>query len=122
GFAAAQNPVAEAESEAGGVDTAPGVSLSRDGGRTWRAPAGGPTLPNPPHSTWGDRADADRLAAGDSAVAWGVGDRVFFSPLGFHDNERPPNDDCSGGGIYVYRSDDAGETWTLPAGGRAVAN
>ena len=122
GYADVQNPVAGAESDADAADTAPGVSLSRDGARTWRAPTGGPVLPDPPGFAWGDRTEPDRLAAGDSALAWGVGGRVFFSTLGFHDVARPPNGDCAGGGIYVFRSDDAGETWTLPAGGPAFAN
>jgi len=62
------------------------------------------------------------LAAGDSAVAWGTGETVYFSTLGFHDNRNPPNGDCSSGGLYVYRSDDGGDTWTLPANGPAIAN
>ncbi len=122
GFADVLNPVEAAETEAGAADIAPGVSLSSDGGRTWRAPAGGPTLPDPPGFAWGDRADAAHLAGSDSAVGWGVGDRVFFSTLGFHDNEHPPNGDCAAGGLYVYRSDDAGETWTLPAGAPVFPN
>ncbi len=122
GFADVQNPVAEAEEEAGAADIAPGVSVSRDGGRTWRVPAGGPVLPDPPGFLWGDRSETDRLAGSDSSIAWGVGDRVFFSTLGFHDNEHPPNGDCGAGGLYVYRSDDGGETWALPAGGPAFPN
>src|SRR6185369_10443419 len=85
-------------------------------------PAGGPLLPDPPGFLWGDRSEADRLAGSDSSIAWGVGDRVFFSTLGFHDNEHPPNGDCGAGGLYVYRSDDGGETWALPAGGPAFPN
>jgi hypothetical protein len=122
-FADVQNPVEEAEEEeAGGPDVAPGVSLSRDGGRSWRAPAGGPVLPDPPGFTWGDRREASHLAGSDSAVAWSIGDRLFSSTLGFQDPQAPPTGDCAAGGLYVYRSDDAGETWTLPAGGPAFAN
>jgi hypothetical protein len=115
GFADSQNdPVA--------FDSAPGVSLSTDRGKTWVSPAGGPILPNPPGFIWGSRILATHLAAGDSAVAWGLGNTVYFSTLGFHNNQTPPNIDCSSGGLYVYRSDDGGNTWSLPANGPAIPN
>jgi hypothetical protein len=127
----ASNPTNPLELVAGFADTlngpvafdfAPGVSRSADGGQTWSVPTGGPRLPNPPGFIWGSRTLATHLAAGDSAVAWGPGETVYFSTLGFHDNQVPPNNDCSSGGIYVYRSNDAGNAWTLPAGGPAVSN
>src|SRR5262249_24580581 len=40
----------------------------------------------------------------------------------FHGNSNPPNGDCSSGGLYVYRSDDGGMKWTLPAAGPAIPN
>lgn len=103
-------------------DFAPGVARSTDGGRTWLAPAGGANLPNPPGFTWGNRSLATYLAAGNLAVSWGLGDVLYVSTLGFHDNSFPPNNDCSGGGLYIYRSKDSGKTWTLPARGPAVPN
>ncbi|MCZ6492796.1 MAG: hypothetical protein O6933_01830, partial [Planctomycetota bacterium] len=103
-------------------DAAPGVALSLDGGESWFAPAGGAIVPNPPGFIWGNRFLANYLAAGDSAVAWGLGDTVYFSTLGFHANASPPGGDCAAGGLYVYRSDDGGEHWTLPAAGPAIAN
>ena len=103
-------------------DFAPGVARSVDGGITWAAPAGGPVVPNPPGFIWGNRTLPTHLAAGDSAVAWGLGNTVYVSTLGYHNNENPPNGDCATGGLYVYRSDDAGDTWTLPANGPAIAN
>ena len=115
GFADSQNdPVA--------FDNAPGVSLSADGGKTWVSPNGGPTLPDPPGFLWGNRNLATHLAAGDSAVAWGLGNTVYFSTLGFHNHRTPPNNDCASGGLYVYRSDDGGNTWSLPANGPAIPN
>lgn len=115
GFADSQDdPVA--------FDTAPGVARSTDGGRTWVRPSAGATLPNPPGFTWGSRTLASFLAAGDSAVAWGPGNVTYFSTLGFHDNQNPPGNDCSGGGIYVYWSTNGGDTWTLPANGPAIGN
>ena len=113
-----------ADGQAGPInfDFAPGVARSTDGSQTWFAPSGGPVLPDPPGFTWGNRAVSASLAAGDSAVAWGTGETVYFSTLGFHDNRNPPDGDCSSGGLYVYRSDDGGDTWTLPANGPAIAN
>ena len=103
-------------------DFAPGVAVSVDGGDSWSAPSGGPILPNPPDFIWGDRTLATHLAAGDSAMTWALGDTVYFSMIGFHNNQAPPNNSCAGGGLYVYRSDDGGQTWTLPANGPAIAN
>jgi hypothetical protein len=103
-------------------DFAPGVAQSIDRGRVWSAPATGAILPNPPGFIWGSRTLATHLAGGDPAITWGLGDTVYYSTLGFHDNSAPPNGNCSSGGIYVYRSDDGGENWTLPANAPAVAN
>lgn len=103
-------------------DFAPGIARSENGGFSWSAPSGGPILPDPPGFIWGNRTLATYLAAGDSAVAWALDDSVYFSTLGFHDNTMPPDDDCASGGLYVYRSDDAGDTWTLPAQGPAIPN
>ena len=101
----------------------PGVSRSTDGGKSWSAPTGGSLLPNPPGLVWGSRVTVGKLAAGDSAVAWGIGQTVYFSTLGFQDQSHPPTTGvCSVGGLYVYRSTDGGNTWTLPAGGAAVPN
>jgi hypothetical protein len=73
-----------ADSQAGPVnfDFAPGVARSTDGSQTWLAPGGGPVLPDPPGFTWGNRAVSTSLAAGDSAVAWGIGQTVYASTLG----------------------------------------
>lgn len=103
-------------------DSAPGVAISGDSGQTWSAPSGGPTLPNPPGFVWGNRGVSNYLASGDSAIAWGRGNTVYFSTIGFHDNRFPPDGDCSSGGLYVYRSDDGGNNWTLPAKGPAMVN
>jgi hypothetical protein len=103
-------------------DFAPGVSLSRDGASSWVLAPGGAILPDPPGFSWGLRTVATNLAGGDAAVAWGLHNTVFFNTLGFHDNSNPPNNDCSAGGLYVYRSDDGGMNWTLPAAGPAIAN
>ncbi len=105
------------------ADAIPGVSRSIDGGKTWSAPTGGPLLPNPAGLIWGDRRTVGRIAAGDSAVAWGTGNTVYSSTLGFQLNSNPPTAGvCNVGGVYVYRSTDGGNTWTLPAGGPAFAN
>ncbi len=103
-------------------DFTPGIPRSIDGGRTWSAPIGGAIVPDPPGFQWGSRTLATHLAAGDSAVAWGIGDTVYFSTLGFHDNRSPPNNNCASGGLYVYQSDDGGNSWTLPANGPAISN
>jgi hypothetical protein len=104
-------------------DAFPGVTRSADGGFSWSAPSGGATLPNPPGFTWGDRTSASRLAAGDPAIAWGLGDTVYYSTLGFQDFKNPPTPNtCDVGGLHVYRSDDGGQTWMLPAGGPAIPN
>jgi hypothetical protein len=103
-------------------DAAPGVSLSTDGGKSWVSPKTGQTLPDPPGFLWGSRTLETHLAGADPAVAWGLGKTVYYSTLGFHDNEAPPNNDCSSGGLYVYRSDDGGNTWTLPADSAAIPN
>ena len=103
-------------------DGAPGVSTSTDGGQTWMRPTGGAIVPNPPGFLWGNRTLATHLAAGDSAVAWALDDTVYFSVIGFHDESNPPNGACGAGGLYVYRSMDGGQNWTLPANGPAIAN
>jgi uncharacterized repeat protein (TIGR01451 family) len=104
-------------------DAHPGVTRSGDGGFSWSAPSGGAILPNPPGFTWGDRMSPTRLAAGDPAVAWGLDDTVYYATLGFQDFRTPPTPDkCDVGGLYVYRSDDDGRTWTLPASGPAIPN
>jgi hypothetical protein len=117
GFADALNDAANDLS-----DFAPGVAISEDAGHSWSLGAGGADLPDPPGFRWGNRSLSTALAAGDSAVAWGPGNTVYISTLGFHDNGSPPNATCAAGGVYVYRSDDAGSTWTLPAAGPAFAN
>jgi hypothetical protein len=105
------------------TDNFPGVSRSTDGGKSWKAPTGGALLPSPPGLSWGDRRSAGHVAAGDSALAWGTGDTVYFATLGNQDNTNPPTAGvCSVGGLYVYRSVDGGNTWTLPAGGPAAPN
>jgi uncharacterized repeat protein (TIGR01451 family) len=43
--------------------------------------------------------------------------------MGFQDFANPPTPNtCDVGGIYVYRSSDGGQTWTLPAGAPAILN
>jgi hypothetical protein len=109
-------------------DSAPGVSRSVDGGATWTAPTGGAILPNPPGFTWGNRNAVGGLAGGDPAIAWsgplGVQpDTVYASYIGFQNNSNPPTPNkCDNGGLYVYRSTDGGNTWTLPAAGPAIPN
>jgi hypothetical protein len=68
------------------------------------------------------RTVATNLAGGDSSVVWGLSNTVFFNTLGFHDNSNPPNNDCSSGGLYTYRSTDGGMNWTLPAAGPTIPN
>ena len=104
-------------------DAAPGVARSVDGGASWSAPTGGATLPNPPGLTWGSRIARGSVAGGDSSVSWSTGTTVYFSTLGFQDNSNPPTPNtCNVGGVYVYKSTDGGNTWTLPASGPAIAN
>jgi hypothetical protein len=105
------------------LDVIPGVSRSTDGGKTWSAPTGGALLPNPPGLIWGDRAAVGHIAGGDPALAWGTGNTLYYSTLGFQNNSNPPAAGvCNVGGLYVYRSTDGGNTWTLPAAGAAVPN
>jgi PASTA domain/BNR repeat-like domain len=105
------------------ADNFPGVSRSADGGKSWRAPSGGALLPSPPGLSWGDRRSVGHIAAGDSALAWATGDTVYFATLGNPDNTKPATSGvCSVGGLYVYRSTDGGNTWTLPANGPAAPN
>ena len=105
------------------TDNFPGVSRSTDGGKSWGAPTGGALLPNPPGLSWGPRTSVGHIAAGDSALAWGTGDTVYFATLGHEDNTAPPTSGvCAVGGLYVYRSADGGNTWTLPANGPALPN
>jgi hypothetical protein len=104
-------------------DAAPGAALSNDGGVTWSAPKSGGIMPNPPGLAWGNRRSAGHVAAGDSSVAWGLGETVFFSTLGTQDDLHSPTPGvCDVGGLYVYRSKDGGNHWTLPAHGPAIAN
>jgi hypothetical protein len=104
-------------------DVFPGVSLSADGGKTWVAPSGGPVLPDPPGFQWGSRSKVGFLAGGDPAVAWGLGPTVYYATLGFQDFGNPPTPNtCNVGGLYVYRSTDSGNSWTVPSGALAVAN
>jgi hypothetical protein len=106
-----------------GTDSIPGVSRSTDGGKTWSAPTGGALLPTPTGLLWGSRGVAGQIAGGDPAVAWATGNTVYYSTLGFQENSSPPSAGvCNVGGLYVYRSTDGGNTWTLPAGGPAVPN
>jgi hypothetical protein len=104
-------------------DNAAGVSRSTDGGKSWAAPSGGALLPNPPGLTWGSRRSVGQVAGGDPALAWATGDTVYYSDLGNPDNTSPATPGvCNVGGLYVYRSTDGGNTWTVPAGGPAAAN
>jgi hypothetical protein len=104
-------------------DSVPGVSRSTNGGLSWGAPAAGALLPNPPGLTWGDRTRAGQIAMGDAAVAWGRGQTVFYSMIGFQNNASPPTAGvCNVGGLYVYRSTDGGNRWRLPARGDAISN
>ena len=104
-------------------DNQPGVSRSMDGGKTWTAPTGGALLPNPPGLTWGNRGAPDHVGGGDTAPAWGTGDTVYVATLGVQVNTNPPTPGvCNVGGLYVYRSTDGGNTWTVPANGPAAPN
>jgi len=123
----ASNPRNRMEMVAGYADIgaveAPGAARSKDGGVSWSAPKSGGIMPDPPGLAWGDRFSVGHVAAGDSSVAWGLGETVFFSTLGFQDEEDPPTPGvCGVGGLYVYRSNDGGNHWTLPAHGPAIAN
>jgi len=104
-------------------DNQPGVSRSTDGGKTWSAPTGGALLPNPPGLTWGNRGAFDHVGGGDTAPAWGTGNTVYVATLGVQVNTSPPTPGvCNVGGLYVYRSTDGGNTWTVPANGPAAPN
>jgi len=106
-----------------GRGAVPGVSRSADGGRSWNAPSGGATLPNPPSATWGRSDISSGVVAGDPSLAWSVGNTLYYATLGFQYFSMPATPGvCNVGGIYVYRSVDGGDTWTLPAGGPAIAN
>jgi len=71
------------------TDAFPGVSRSVDGGKSWGAPAGGALLPSPPGLSWGARGSLGHVAGGDSALAWGTGDTVYFATLGDPGNTTP---------------------------------
>src|SRR5579864_3351917 len=102
-------------------DNQPGVSRSTDGGKTWSAPSGGALLPSPPAVTWGNRGASNHIGGGDSALAWGTGETVYFATLGVQVNTNPPTPGvCNVGGLYVYRSTDGGNSWTVPANGPAA--
>jgi hypothetical protein len=104
-------------------DVVPGVSRSTDGGKSWAAPSGGALLPSPPGLDWGYRGTVGRVAGGDPGLAWATGDTVYYSTQGHQDNSSPATPGvCNVGGLYVYRSSDGGNTWTIPAGGPAAAN
>ena len=104
-------------------DAAPAASRSNDGGVSWSAPKSGSIMPDPPGLAWGNRASFGHVAGGDSSVAWGLGNTVYFSTLGLQDTFSPPTAGvCDVGGLYVYRSRDGGNTWTLPAHGPAIPN
>src|SRR5262245_1645714 len=104
-------------------DNVAGVSRSTDGGKSWAAPSGGALLPNPPGLTWGSRRSVGQVAGGDPALAWGTGDTVYYATLGNPDNSSPATPGvCNVGGLYVYRSTDGGNTWTVPAGRPAAPN
>lgn len=104
-------------------DVVPGVSRSTDGGKSWAAPSGGALLPNPPGFTWGNRTSVGQVAGGDPTLAWAPGDTVYYATQGHPDNTSPATPGvCNIGGLYVYRSTDGGNTWTVPAGGPAAAN
>jgi hypothetical protein len=104
-------------------DSVPGISRSTNGGVSWAAPTAGALLPNPPGLIWGDRSGVGRMAMGDAAVAWGMGETVYYSMVGIQNNANPPTAGvCNVGGLYVYRSSDGGNSWTLPAGRAAVSN
>jgi hypothetical protein len=105
------------------ADAVPGVARSTNGGATWVAPTGGTLLPNPPGFVWGDRDAVGKLAAGDSSIAWGLSNTVYFATLGFQRNSAPPSAGvCNKGGLYVYKSVDGGNTWSLPSPGPAIGN
>jgi hypothetical protein len=109
--------------DAASPDAVGGVSRSTDGGKSWAAPSGGALLPNPPGLTWGDRRTVGHVAGGDARLAWGTGNTVYYANLGNQDDTNPPTPGvCDVGGLYVYRSTDGGDTWTVPAGGPAAAN
>lgn len=102
-------------------DNEPGVSRSTDGGKTWAAPSGGALLPSPPGVTWGSRGAPNHIGGGDVALAWGTGETVYFATLGVQVNTNPPTPGvCNVGGLYVYRSTDGGNSWTVPANGPAA--
>ena len=104
-------------------DVVPGVSRSTDGGKSWAAPSGGALLPTPPGLTWGNRGSVGQVAGGDPRLAWGTGNTVYYATQGHQDNSSPATPGvCNVGGLYVYRSTDGGNTWTIPAGGPAVPN
>jgi subtilisin family serine protease len=93
-------------------DGHPGVYRSTNEGASWSdAGVGGGVagiLPDPPGFIWGSRNTSGELAGGDPALAWGLGNDVYYGFIAFNDVAS------SAGGVYVSKSTDAGLTWGAP--------
>lgn len=102
------------------VDGHPGVYGSTDGGATWSDTGFGGgvvgILPDLPGFVWGSRDNAGQLAGGDLALAWSVGDDVYYGFIAFN------NVGCTAGGVYISRSSDGGTTWGASVRVRANSN